>query len=196
MKNLTKTILVATIALAAGGAFADEWSPIGIEWGFGWLPQEDTNVYGLRLGLMRGNHTVRGVGISFVDVSDLFSSGRTSITGVNIALAGSTISTEHFAFLVGGAGDDVRVKSGAIVHVGGLGCSVTDGFAVSIAPGATLHEGMTGGQIGGVYFSELGGGGLQVGVCNYARSGWSGLQIGLVNYIEDSWILPLVNWRF
>ena len=101
-----------------------------------------------------------------------------------------------FAFLVGGAGDDVRVKSGAIVQVGGLGCSVTDGFAVSIAPVLTLHEGTTGGQIGGVNLSERGGGGLQIGVCNYARSDWSGLQIGLVNYIEGSWILPLVNWRF
>ena len=196
MWKLTKTILVLSLALMAGGAFADEWSPIGLEWGFGWLPQENTNVYGLRLGLMRGNHTVRGVGISVADVSDLFSSGRTSVTGVNIALAGSTISTEHFAFLVGGAGDDVQVKSGGIVQICGLGCSATDGFAVSIAPVATLHEGTTGGQIGGVNFSELGGGGLQIGVCNYARGGWSGLQIGLVNYIEGSWILPLVNWRF
>jgi hypothetical protein len=145
---------------------------------------------------MCGNHTVRGVGISVADVSDLFSSGRTSVTGMNIALAGSTISTEHFAFLVGGAGDDVRVKSGGIVQICGLGCSATDGFAVSIAPLVTLHEGTTGGQIGGVNLSERGGGGLQIGVCNYARGGWSGLQIGLVNYIEDSWILPLVNWRF
>ena len=69
MQKLTKTIFVAALALMAGGAFADEWSPIGIEWGFGWLPQEDTNVYGLRLGLMCGNHTVRGVGISVADVS-------------------------------------------------------------------------------------------------------------------------------
>ena len=196
MWKLTKTILILSLALMAGGAFADEWSPIGLEWGFGWLPQENTNVYGLRLGLMCGNHTVRGVGISVADVSDLFSSGRTSVTGVNIALAGSTISTEHFAFLVGGAGDDVQVKSGGIVQICGLGCSATDGFAVSIAPVATLHEGTTGGQIGGVNFSELGGGGVQIGVCNYARGGWSGLQIGLVNYIEGSWILPLVNWRF
>ena len=135
MQKLTKAILLSSLAFAAGGAFADEWSPIGIEWGFGWVPQEDTNVYGLRLGLMCGNHTVRGVGISVADVSDLFSSGRTSVMGVNIALAGSTISTEHFAFLVGGAGDDVRVRSGAIVQIGGLGCSATDGFAVSIACG-------------------------------------------------------------
>ena len=163
MEKLIKTILVLSLALMAGGAFADEWSPIGLEWGFGWLPQENTNVYGLRLGLMRGNHTVRGVGISVADVSDLFSSGRTSVTGVNIALAGSTISTEHFAFLVGGAGDDVQVKSGGIVQICGLGCSATDGFAVSIAPVATLHEGTTGGQIGGVNFSELGVGGCRSG---------------------------------
>ena len=167
MWKLTKTILVLSLALMAGGAFADEWSPIGLEWGFGWLPQENTNVYGLRLGLMRGNHTVRGVGISVADVSDLFSSGRTS-----------------------------QVKSGGIVQICGLGCSATDGLAVSIAPVATLHEGTTGGQIGGVNLSERGGGGLQIGVCNYARGDWSGLQIGLVNYIEGSWILPLVNWRF
>ena len=62
MKKLTKAILVLSLALMAGGAFADEWSPIGLEWGFGWLPQENTNVYGLRLGLMRGNHTVRAWG--------------------------------------------------------------------------------------------------------------------------------------
>ena len=196
MKKMTKAILASFLALMAGGAFADEWSPIGLEWGFGWLPKENTNVYGLRLGLMRGNHTVRGVGISVADVSDLFSSGRTSVTGVNIALAGSTISTEHFAFLVGGAGDNVQVKSGGIVQICGLGCSATDGFAVSIASVVTLHEGTTGGQIGAANFSERGGGGLQIGVCNYARGDWSGLQIGLVNYIEGSWILPLVNWRF
>ena len=64
MEKLIKTILVLSLALMVGGAFADEWSPIGLEWGFGWLPQENTSVYGLRLGLMRGNHTVRGVGIS------------------------------------------------------------------------------------------------------------------------------------
>ena len=196
MKKLAKAILVSSLALMVGGAFANEWSPIGIEWGFGCLPQENTNIYGMRLGLMCGNHTVRGVGISVADVSDLFSSGRTSVTGVNIALAGSTISTEHFAFLVGGSGNDVRVKSGAIVQICGLGCMVNDGFAVSIAPVLTSHAGTTGGQIGGGNFSELGGGGLQIGVFNYARRGWSGLQIGLVNYIEGSWILPLVNWRF
>ena len=196
MKKLITTILASFLAFMSVGAFANEWSPIGIEWGFGWLPQETTNVYGLRLGLMRGNHTVRGVGISVADVSDLFSSWKTSVTGVNIALAGSTISTEHFAFLIGGAGDNVRIKSGSIFQIGGLGCSVTDGFAVSIAPVLTLHEGTKGGQIGGVNFSELGGGGLQIGVCNFARNDWKGLQIGLVNYIEDSWMLPLVNWRF
>jgi len=196
MKNLTRTILASFLAFTPVGAFANEWSPIGIEWGFGWLPQETTNVYGLRLGLMCGNHTVRGVGISVADVSDLFSSGNTSVTGVNIALVGSTISTEHFAFLIGGAGDNVRIKSGAIVQIGGLGCSVMNGFAVSIAPVLTLHERTRGVQIGGVNFSELGGGGLQIGVCNFARNDWKGLQIGLVNYIEDGWILPLVNWRF
>ena len=62
MKNLTRTILASFLAFTPVGAFANEWSPIGIEWGFGWLPQETTNVYGLRLGLMCGNHTVRGVG--------------------------------------------------------------------------------------------------------------------------------------
>ena len=210
MKKMMMVVGFAAMIAAAGTAYAENWSPVGLSLNSKYhFPSWETPVYGLRLGLKAEDLVMRGISLSVVDLQEAAWSWKghrrcpenmePAFSGVNVALVGSAVRAEAFAVQVSGLASFAGFESSVVVQVSGVGCcAVGNGFCLSVAPFLCMGGSNAAVQVAAVNFiSGKGTGfGLQLGIANFAEDGWRGVQIGLVNYIEDGWILPLVNCRF
>lgn len=208
MKKMMMAVGFAAMVAAAGTAYAENWSPVGLSLNSKYhFPSWETPVYGLRLGLKAEDLVVRGISLCIVDWQEAAWSWKgcrkrpenmePAFSGVNVALVGSAVRAEAFAVQVSGLASFAGFDSSVVVQVSGVGCcAVGNGFCLSVAPFLCMGGSNAAVQVAAVNFISGKGTGLQLGIANFAEDGWQGVQIGLLNYIEDGWILPLVNCRF